>query len=305
MDETSGTDWLLFLLLINSDSHISYSILFLGPSCSTAHHIQSDSDKPHIFRLMRLLNTKTLTLAEFFVNIPSYAILSHTWGKEEVMFQDIQNLETAKRKAGYSKVENACKRARQYEFEWIWIDSCCINKESSAELSEAINSMYQYYQDAVVCYAYLADVFIEDHSQLPSLELENSKWFKRGWTLQELIAPNYVVFLDADWTRIGTRWSLRDAISAITSIPVKIFEGHNIDDYSVAQRMSWAAFRETTRPEDRAYCLMGVFGVSSDVRAGLGLKARARAGLCRARAHQKSKPGPKPSVGSGLGRLGL
>ncbi|KAF5308975.1 hypothetical protein D9758_018485 [Tetrapyrgos nigripes] len=185
-----------------------------------------------LLSLMRLLNTKTLKLAEFYADIPLYAILSHTWEKEEVTFQDIQNLETARLKAGSVKVWNACARARNYDFEWIWIDSCCINKESSAELSEAINSMYQYYEDA-------ASTF------------KDSRWFKRGWTLQELLAPWNVIFLDKDWVRIGTRWTLRDVVSAITSIPVEVFE----EDVM-------AASRETTRAEDQAYSLMGMFGVS-------------------------------------------
>ncbi|KAF5329219.1 hypothetical protein D9758_018197 [Tetrapyrgos nigripes] len=215
-----------------------------------------------LLSLMRLLNTNTLKLAEFYADIPRYAILSHTWEKEEVTFQDIQNLETARLKAGYAKVWNACARARNYDFEWIWIDSCCINKESSAELSEAINSMYQYYEDAAVCYVYLCDVSAIYHPRNPNSSFNNSRWFKRGWTLQELLAPHYVVFLDKDWVRIGTRWTLRDVVSAITSIPVEVFEGRDIDIYSVAQRMSWAASRETTRAEDQAYSLMGIFGVS-------------------------------------------
>ncbi|KAF5319845.1 hypothetical protein D9758_018804 [Tetrapyrgos nigripes] len=211
---------------------------------------------------MRLLSTETLKLHEFYTDIPPYAILSHTWEKEEVSFQDIQNLETAGAKAGFAKVLNACRRARHYDFEWIWIDSCCINKESSAELSEAINSMYQYYEDAVVCYVYLCDVSLEVHLQHPNSSFRRSRWFKRGWTLQELLAPWDVVFLDKDWSKIGTRWSLRDLVSTITTIPVEVLEGQDISDYSVAQKMSWAAFRKTTRPEDQAYCLMGLFGVS-------------------------------------------
>ncbi|KAF5319849.1 hypothetical protein D9758_018800 [Tetrapyrgos nigripes] len=177
---------------------------------------------------------------------PRYAILSHTWEKEEVTFQDIQNLQTARLKAGYVKVWNACARARNYDFEWIWIDSCCINKESSAELSEAINSMYQYYEDAAVCYVYLCDVSAEYHPRNPKSTFKDSRWFKRGWTLQELLAPWNVVFLDKDWVRIGP----------------EVFEGRDINTYSVAQRMSWAAERETTRAEDQAYSLMGIFGVS-------------------------------------------
>ncbi|KAK7462402.1 hypothetical protein VKT23_008001 [Stygiomarasmius scandens] len=211
---------------------------------------------------MRLLNTKTFKLKEFQVDIPPYAILSHTWDEEEVTFQDIRATFVAKRKAGWSKVKNACAYALKHEFEWIWIDSCCIDKSSSAGLSEAINSMYQYYEDAVVCYAYLSDASSKEDPRDVNSGFRRSKWFKRGWTLQELLAPAYLVILDQKWIEIGTRWSLRDAISAITSIPIQVFEGRPIYEYSVAQKMSWAAFRQTTRPEDEAYCLMGIFGVN-------------------------------------------
>ncbi|KAF5357286.1 hypothetical protein D9758_005960 [Tetrapyrgos nigripes] len=114
----------------------------------------------------------------------------------------------------------------------------------------------------MVCYVYLRDVSIKFHPRNPKSTFKDSRWFKRGWTLQELLAPRNVVFLDKDWVRIGTRWTLRDVASAITSIPVEVFEGRDINAYSVAQRMSWAALRETTRPEDQAYSLMGIFGVS-------------------------------------------
>ncbi|KAF5363052.1 hypothetical protein D9758_012645 [Tetrapyrgos nigripes] len=232
---------------------------------------------------MRLLNTKTLRVQEFLTEIPLYAILSHTWEAEEVTFQDIQNiatlaatcnerpvtfddvkafLPTAQLKKGYTKVVQACVRARNSAFDWIWIDSCCINKESSAELSEAINSMYQYYEDAVVCYVYLFDVSGMLHPKNSESNFKKSKWFKRGWTLQELLAPEFISFFDKDWTKIGTRWSLRDLISLVTTIPIDVLEGRSIDEYSVAQKMSWAAHRKTTRPEDQAYCLMGIFGVS-------------------------------------------
>ncbi|KAF5344921.1 hypothetical protein D9758_011585 [Tetrapyrgos nigripes] len=197
---------------------------------------------------MRLLNTQTLKLQEFYADIPRYAILSHTWEKE-VTFQDIQNLKVAKQKAGTTSSGSGLTHAAS-------------NKESSAELSEAINSMYQYYEDAAVCYVYLCDVSIELHPRNPKSTFKDSRWFKRGWTLQELVAPRNVVFLDTDWVRIGTRWTLRDVVSAITSVPVEVFEGRDINTYSVAQRMSWAALRETTRPEDQAYSLMGIFEVS-------------------------------------------
>ncbi|KAF5347479.1 hypothetical protein D9758_015041 [Tetrapyrgos nigripes] len=165
-------------------------------------------------------------------------------------------------KKGYTKVVQACVRAQSSAFDWIWINSCCINKESSAELSEAINSMYQYYEDAAVCYVYLFDVSTKLHPRNPKSNFKSSRWFRRGWTLQELLAPEYIAFFDEDWMKIGTRWSLRNVISVVTTIPIDVLEGRPLDKYSVAQKMSWAVRQETMRPEDKAYCLLGMFGVS-------------------------------------------
>ncbi|KAF5363082.1 hypothetical protein D9758_012628 [Tetrapyrgos nigripes] len=246
--------------------------MFIRFNGLTGNETQGSSSLPS-FRLVQ----------EFFTEIPRYVILSHTWEDEEVTFQDIQNIATladtcngrqltfddiraflppAQLKKGYTKVVQACVRARNSAFDWIWIDSCCINKESSAELSEAINSMYEYYENAVVCYVYLFDVSGMLHPKNPESDFKRSKWFTRGWTLQELLAPKFIAFFGRDWTKIGTRWSLRDLISVVTTIPVDVLEGRSIDEYSVAQKMSWAAHRQTTRPEDEAYCLMGIFGVS-------------------------------------------
>src|ERR1700760_1972177 len=110
---------------------------------------------------MWLLNTKTISLEEFSEDtIPRYAILSHTWEKQEVSFRAIQdpNPNVARNLKGYSKVRDSCKQALADSFTYIWIDTCCIDKGSSAELSEAINSMFRWYRDADVCYAYLQDV---------------------------------------------------------------------------------------------------------------------------------------------------
>ncbi|THU77667.1 HET-domain-containing protein, partial [Dendrothele bispora CBS 962.96] len=226
---------------------------------------------------MRLLHTKTFELEEFLTaaDTPTYAILSHTWEKDEVTFQDIHDSETKAgwKKAGWSKVWNACKYVRQYKFEWIWIDTCCIDKSSSAELSEALNSMYNYYGDSRVCITYLSDVSMERDAMDIKKKLKDSRWFTRGWTLQELIAPRFMVFLDQGWKMVGTRFSVRKIISERTSIPVEVFEDGKLDyatgseaklnrENFIAQKMSWAASRKTTRDEDIAYCLMGLFGVN-------------------------------------------
>ncbi|KAF5351358.1 hypothetical protein D9758_008076 [Tetrapyrgos nigripes] len=224
---------------------------------------------------MRLIDTSTLELVNVAVKdgLPAYAVLSHTWGnpEEEVSFQDLLNHpEKAKQKIGYSKIERSCEVARKYGFQYIWIDTCCINKESSAELSEAINSMFLYYRDARVCYAYLADVDSAEDPRAEQSQFQRSRWFSRGWTLQELLAPDTVVFFSNDWNSIGTKASLRDIITRITGIPSPIllpnrFSQQGIksrmDNCSIAQKMSWAAKRQTTRPEDLAYCLMGIFDV--------------------------------------------
>ncbi|OGM46481.1 ankyrin repeat-containing protein [Aspergillus bombycis] len=218
---------------------------------------------------MRLLNTTpsdtgNFTIEEFFGEPPPYAILSHTWHEMEVTFQDITTGITDKK--GFKKVKDCCTFARANGYGYAWIDTCCIDKTSSAELSESLNSMYRWYQEAEVCYAYLPDV--------PSKPLAESRWFTRGWTLQELIAPSSVIFLDHDWNELGTRESLRDALSEITSIPVGILTGEDdVETASVAQRMSWAARRVTTRVEDRAYCLMGIFGINMPPIYGEGKNA--------------------------------
>ncbi|KUJ13974.1 uncharacterized protein LY89DRAFT_736976 [Mollisia scopiformis] len=127
---------------------------------------------------MRLLNTKTLTLHYFAGKaVPDYVILSHRWEEEEVLFQDLQEGRGPKM-SGYAKIEGCCAQARKNGWVYAWIDTCCIDKSSSAELSEAIYSMYRWYSDAQECYAYLSDVDAT-HDQIPG-QLRKSAWFTRG-----------------------------------------------------------------------------------------------------------------------------
>ncbi|KAK3301726.1 heterokaryon incompatibility protein-domain-containing protein [Chaetomium strumarium] len=223
---------------------------------------------------MRLLKTRDLEFEEFAndEHRPPYAILSHTWGPDEVTFAHrVGRQDPAK--AGYAKIHGCCKIAESEGFQYVWIDSCCIDKSSSAELSEAINSMFQWYRDAAICYAYLSDVrVLEDPAgEMPAFSA--SRWFTRGWTLQELLAPTELVFFASDWTEIGTKSSLARTVSRITRIDEKILKGGDWSGYSVAQKMSWAAGRQTTRPEDEAYCLMGLFDVNMPLLYGEGRKA--------------------------------
>ncbi|KAM5353011.1 hypothetical protein ACJZ2D_017122 [Fusarium nematophilum] len=220
---------------------------------------------------MRLLNATTLQIQEFFSDdVPAYAILSHRWLNEEVSLQDMQDGK-ATTKAGYHKIKRCCDRALKDGLGFAWVDTCCIDKTSSAELTESINSMYQWYQDAAVCYAYLADVETTKPSEDASFG--DSVWFTRGWTLQELIAPATVEFFNCAWQKIGTKQSLKDIISRVTNIDTAMLEGADPDDFSIAKRMSWAAKRTTTRSEDRAYSLLGLFNINMPMLYGEGERA--------------------------------
>lgn len=211
---------------------------------------------------MRLINVQTLELRAFSDSeIPQYAILSHTWEAEEISFQEMTNpTDETPLKRGYKKIVSACLQADKDEHEWIWIDTCCIDKTSSAELSEAINSMWRYYKRAAVCYVYLQDVKSEDVSEWwwHAIPRHAVKWFSRGWTLQELIAPPAVQFYTNEWRKFGSRIMQADHIEALTGVPKDVLSGRASHlDYSIAQRMSWASQRQTTRVEDQAYCLLG------------------------------------------------
>ncbi|KAE9371105.1 HET-domain-containing protein [Stipitochalara longipes BDJ] len=220
---------------------------------------------------MWLLNSGTFELNFFYDNkTPHYAILSHVWGDNEVSFQQINGSQTEiQNHAGYMKIWKCCEQAANHGFEFVWIDTCCIDKTNSAELSEAINSMFKWYQDSTECYVYLEDVTSLD-------DLPASRWFTRGWTLQELLAPASAIFLNKDWQEIGTKASLAKAISLITNIPTRVILGQESEEFSVAQVMSWAANRETTRVEDVGYSLLGIFGVNMPMIYGEGEKAFAR-----------------------------
>ncbi|KAF0320846.1 HET domain-containing protein [Colletotrichum asianum] len=206
---------------------------------------------------MKLLNCQTRQIEEFSgTRIPkSYAILSHRWEDDEVIYQDLQTPEIATQKAGWRKIENFCRVALDNGYEYVWIDTCCINKRDLTELTEAINSMFKWYANSAVCYTHLSDITLGQ-------PLEDSLWFTRGWNLQELIASARMEFFDKDWKRIGTRFELREAIQKPRN--------------SVARRMSWAAGRATTREEDRAYSLLGIFSVNMPLLYGEGSRAFVR-----------------------------
>ena len=233
---------------------------------------------------MRLINVDSYEVKEFLGDgVPEYAVLSHTWGREEVSLQDMQDLGSARCKKGFIKIQHCCRQAKADGWQWAWIDTCCIDKTSSAELSEAINSMYRWYSNSMACYAYLSDAEINSTDEFSSLlssprhSQQLPRWFYRGWTLQELVAPFDVAFYASDWLYIGSKRALKDPLSEATGVPAPILvHSRSLFTIPVASRMRWASKRFTTREEDLAYCLLGLFNVNMPLLYGEGPKAFVR-----------------------------
>ncbi|KKY32015.1 putative het domain-containing protein [Diaporthe ampelina] len=262
---------------------------------------------------MRLLDTTTFELRldgqEFFQD-EGYAILSHRWVGPEVTFDEIAQYAPDLRDAGkqrmkspqLDKIRGACEIARKQGFRWMWIDNCCVNKSSAIEEAESINSMFKWYRDARVCITYLSDVRSGGSPNPPEYEAvldpganekrhrlaeqasdrvfqrfdrdEPSEWFSRGWTLPELLAPRDMDFYDADWRYIGSKASLAAQIQRITGIDADYLVGaRHFRRACIATKMSWAAGRATTRVEDIAYSLFGLFGITMTPRYGEGPRA--------------------------------
>ncbi|KAK4109274.1 HET-domain-containing protein, partial [Canariomyces notabilis] len=225
---------------------------------------------------MWLINSRNMKL-EFMQNPKknSYAILSHTWGDDEVSFQEYRQYEQGRApghaRTGLEKIIMTCQLALTRGLAYCWVDTCCIDKSSSAELSEAINSMFQWYKDAAVCFAYLSDVRAGDSF---GRAFAASRWLKRGWTLQELIAPRNVEFYDAAWSKRSSKAESLTFLSNCTGIDREVLEDcTNLSRIPIARRMSWASMRKTTRIEDTAYCLMGIFDIHMPMIYGEGKKA--------------------------------
>ncbi|CZT16522.1 related to beta transducin-like protein [Ramularia collo-cygni] len=236
---------------------------------------------------MWMINTTTIRLnedwkpLEYFLNGRGYAILSHRWQGKEISFQDIKRNVPLSTPA-FRKIINACNEARSLGYEWLWVDTCCINKESQTELVESINSMFQWYLKAAICLGYLVDVEVggspgEDRSREPGVFKKigserwiASEWFSRGWTLQELLAPRHMVFYDTNWNELGSKHDLSAPISAVTGIDTKYLRNNreSLSSACIATKMSWMAGRRTTREEDMAYSLVGLFNINMDVRYG-------------------------------------
>ncbi|KAF2630919.1 kinesin light chain 1 [Macroventuria anomochaeta] len=220
-------------------------------------------------RLLKRLPSGGFELVSFSDDDPPpYAILSHTWSEgQEVTYSELVAA-TGTEKTGYDKIRFCGERAAADGLEYFWVDTCCIDKSISHELSTAINSMFRWYQRASKCYVYLSDVFVPDEITDAGAFLiawqevfRQSRWFTRGWTLQELLAPASVEFFSKQGKRLGSRMSLEQDIYEITKIPFTALRGQSLSEFSVEDRMSWAARRTTTLKEDKVYCLLGIFGV--------------------------------------------
>jgi hypothetical protein len=276
-------------------------------------------------RLLHLLPDGNIQLEECLIP-PPYAILSHRWEAEEVTLQEFSNPES-RNKRGYEKIKNCCLQAKKDGYSYTWVDTCCIDKTSSAELSESINSMFKWYRNSRICYAYLSDIEIDPKSKMITFRIPESpnyspespmhgypnrplvaydpisptcsipetfdsdgeadnisslkkpgkfsalfrsQWFSRGWTLQELLAPKNVVFYSADWQKLDTKVQLVDELSYEVGIDREALQGKTLESFSVANRMSWVSRRNTTREEDLAYCLLGIFNVNMPLLYGEG-----------------------------------
>ncbi|KAK5658021.1 hypothetical protein OQA88_2575 [Cercophora sp. LCS_1] len=198
--------------------------------------------------------------------LPPYAILSHVWGPEEVTFKDMVD-GTARNKAGYAKIQFCGDQAWKDQVQHFWVDTCCIDKTNSTELQTAINSMFRWYSNATRCYVYLTDIPVPgigtDEESESSWEpaFRAHKWFTRGWTLQELLAPKSVVFYAQDGRYLGDKRSLEVQIHEATGIAILALRGGDLGQFGTEARFSWAETRQTTVEEDWAYSLLGIFGV--------------------------------------------
>jgi hypothetical protein len=219
-------------------------------------------------RLLSIQDNGEFSLVEFTGRDtpPPYAILSHTWGgdDDEVSYQDIRE-GTEKSRANYKKLTFCGEQAKRDGLEYCWVDTCCIDKSSSQDVSEAIRSMFRLYKNADKCYVYLSDV--PEKGIRWETAFKESRWFKRGWTLQELIAPNAkdLVFFSAAGHRLGDKRSLTQTIHEITRIPIDALKGGTLSQYDTDELMSWGKGRDTKREEDEIYSLLGLFDVHMEI----------------------------------------
>jgi hypothetical protein len=194
-----------------------------------------------------------------------YAIFSHRWQKDEVLFTDVADpdralSEATRNKSGFVKLETFCRVALEHGLQHVWIDTCCVDRNSSADVSETTNALFKYYAEAELCITYLDD--IEDHPK-DSYFLDRSMWFSESWNLPALVAPRDLHYYSQGWNKLGTKASLSRLTSQASRVPERVLvDPYSLDSICVAEKMSWAARRTTMRGEDRAYSLLGLFDVN-------------------------------------------
>ena len=262
---------------------------------------------------MRLLSRSTdhnhVQLTSFDDDdVPPYSILSHTWiDGQEVTYQDLMS-GTGKDKSGYAKIQFCVNKAAEDGVQYSWVDTCCIDKSTSDELSTAINSMFRWYRRVVKCYVFLSDVHtpgkvIDPQASRITWEsaFRRSRWFERGWTLQELLAPGIVEFFSNEGARLGDKITLEQEIHQVTKIPLAALRRQTrLSEFSIDERMSWAAQRTTSKKEDKAYCLLGILGVFLPLIYGEGeyhALQRLREEAARRQANQTMLMSPRELTG--------
>ncbi|KIJ63024.1 hypothetical protein HYDPIDRAFT_92997, partial [Hydnomerulius pinastri MD-312] len=210
-------------------------------------------------------------LKDLVQSVLKYAILSHRWLRDgEPTFQDMTKGEILSSQ-GFHKLQKFCEKAKAHGCLLAWSDTCCIDKTSSTELDEAIRSMFRWYRNSHVCVVYLAQ-----SSKIGDLQKE--EWFERGWTLQELLAPRSLKFYGQNWTPLGADALSNDkedekllrAVCTVTHIPIDDLRDFVPGMTMVREKMIWASKRRTTRAEDIAYSLIGIFDVNLSVAYGEG-----------------------------------
>lgn len=236
-------------------------------------------DPSSIMRLLSSNSDGTFSLTKFDSSeVPCYAILSHNWGpdSEEVTFQELTS-GIERNKSGYKKIRFCGKQAKKDGLSYFWVDTCCIDKSNAIELQTAINSMFEWYKNAAKCYVYLFDVSLPDDDKVKNgsdLDFDSafraSRWFTRGWTLQELLAPSSVEFFSTNEKRIGDKKSLKNIIHEITGIPVETLQEYKSAKFSVEERISWISKRQTTHQEDMVYALLGIVEIFLPLNYGEG-----------------------------------
>jgi hypothetical protein len=232
-------------------------------------------------RLLKISDDGRFSLERFAKDsIPPYAILSHRWSTDEddeITFKEITEGISDKTKPGFKKLEFCGAQAKADDLHYFWVDTCCIDKLNQNELSIAIYSMFRWYQNAVKCYVYLSDVCVGDRDDqsiraTSEFALPKSEWFSRGWTLQELLAPETVEFYSRDCVRLGDKSSLEQQIAERTGIPTAALQGRSLSSFTPEELFGWVKQRRTKKEEDKAYCLLGVFDVSMLLDYGEGEK---------------------------------